>query len=228
MALVVATWLWGEKYTPVYVERLYAGVKRNLKQPFRFMVMTERERKDGFSEGIERHAIKNPELTKVKGCFARLRMFDPAWQQARDIAERLVCLDLDMVITGSLDVLFDRPERLVVLKGANASNPCPYNCSVMMLRRGAHPELWRDFSLEGAKHIPQYQFPDDQGWIAHHAPNAAGWHVGRSSGIYAFQKPGWPDGTAELPADARIVAFPGWRDPSEFITVPWIRKHWIN
>lgn len=228
MALVVSTWLWGEKYTPVYVERLYAGIKKNLKQPFRFMVMTERERQVEFSDGIERHAIKDPGLAKYKGCLVRLRMFDPGWQQNRGIEDRLVCIDLDVVITGSLDALFDRPEKLVVLKGANASNPCPYNCSVVMTRRGAHPELWHEFSIERIQKIPHYQFPDDQGWLAHRVPNAAGWYVGRSSGIYAFQKPGWPDGSAELPYDARLVAFPGWRDPAEFITLPWIRKHWVQ
>lgn len=228
MALVVATWLWGEKYTPVYVERLFTGLQRHLRQPFRFLCMTERDRIANFSSGIERHAIKDPELTAHKGCFARLRMFDPGWQQNRGIAERLVCVDLDVVITGPLDALFDRPESLVILKGANASNPCPYNCSLMMFRAGAHPELWTEFSLDAAKQIPHYGFPDDQGFIHHRVKDAAGWQVGRSSGVYAFQKPGWPDGSAELPEGARLVAFPGWRDPGEFITIPWIRQHWIN
>ena len=42
MALVVCTWLWGKKYSPIYVERLHAGLRKHLKQPFRFMCMTER------------------------------------------------------------------------------------------------------------------------------------------------------------------------------------------
>lgn len=228
MTLVVATWLWGNKYTAAYVDRLFAGIGKNLKQPFRFMCMTERDREVKFANGVERHAIKDPELTNIKGCFARLRMFDEGWQKNRGIESRLVCLDLDVVITGPLDALFDRPENLMVLKGANASNPCPYNCSVMMLRRGAHPELWSQFDLDRAKKIPHFHFPDDQGWLHHLVPDAAGWYVGKSSGIYAFQKPGWPDGSAELPEGARIVAFPGWRDPSEFITLPWVRQHWVN
>ena len=227
MALVVCTWLWGKKYSPIYVERLHAGVRKHLKQPFRFMCMTERDRIANFTNGIERHAIKDPMLTEIKGCFARLRMFDPGWQQNRQIDDRLVCLDLDVVITGPLDPLFDRPELLVVLQGANASNPCPYNCSVMMLRKGAHTELWTDFDVNKLDYIPRHEFPDDQGWLWYRAPKLAGWQVGAKSGIYAFQKPGWPPGEA-LPSDARMVSFIGWRDPNAFTRLPWVKEHWLS
>jgi hypothetical protein len=227
VAITVCTWLWGNaKYTPIYVERLFAGLCRQLKQPFRFMVLTERDRIANFSNGITRHAIPDPELTTIKGCFARLRMFDPIWQSDHDIDDRLVCLDLDVVLTKELDDLFDRPEPLVVLQGANAANPCPYNCSIVMLRKGAHRELWTDFSLERVKDIPRYEFPDDQGWLWHRAPHAAAWHVGHRSGIYAFHKPGWPRGSDALPADARIVAFIGHRDPAQFTHLKWIQEHW--
>lgn len=227
MALVVCTFLWGKKYTPIYVERLYAGLRQHLEQPFRFMCMTERDRIAHLSSGIERHAIKDPELTNIRGCFARLRMFDQGWQHNRQIDDRLVCLDLDVVITGPLDPLFDRPEPLVVLQGANASNPCPFNCSVMMLRKGAHPELWTDFSLDKLDDIPRYEFPDDQGWLWHKVPQAAGWKVGAASGIYAFKKPGWPRGD-HLAKDARIVSFIGWRDPKAFTHLPWVQEHWLR
>jgi hypothetical protein len=226
MALTVCTWLWGRKYSPVYVERLYAGLRRHLKQSFRFMCLTEPDRIIHFSNGIVRRGIKDPELTRMKGCFARLRMFDPDWQQEYLIDDRLVCLDLDVVITGELDPLFDRPEPLVILQGANIANPCPYNCSVMMMRPGKHAEIWRDFNVNQLDQIPQYDFPDDQGWIWYRAPHAAAWHVGPRSGIYAYKKRAWPLGDL-LPADARIVAFPGARDPNQFLHLPWVKEHWL-
>jgi hypothetical protein len=227
VALTICTWLWGTKYTTTYVERLHRGLKRNLRQPFRFMILTEPDRIANFSSGIERHAIPDLELTTIKGCFARLRMFDANWQQECGINDRLVCLDLDLVLTGELDVLFNRAEPLVIFQGANAVNPCPYNCSVMMMQPGAYSELWDDFSLEKVKKIPRYTFPDDQGWLWYRAPGAAAWHVGHRSGIYAFHKPGWPRGTDNLPIDARMVAFFGHRDPAQFTHLPWIQQHWI-
>jgi len=215
--LTICTWLWGEKYGREYVDRLFAGVKRHLNQPCRFLLA--RPDLDG----------PDAELIKAPGCFVRLRMFDPAWQKSMGVKDRLACLDLDAIITGPLDTLFDRPEPFLILQGANAANPCPYNGSLMMLRAGAHPEAWSDFTLAAAGHVPFYEFPDDQGWLAHKIPNAAGWNAGRESGVYAFEKPGWPPGKGNaLPWGARMVCFPGWRDPSKFAHLDWVQEHWLQ
>jgi hypothetical protein len=222
--LAISTWLWGDKYGLDDVLKLQRAVARNLKQPHRFLLMTERERVIELPNPIERHAIKDPELLTYKGCFARLRMFDKGWQSNRRIDDRLVCLDLDIVITGRLDDLFNRPEPFVILSGANRYNPCPFNGSVMMLRPGYYEDVWSGFSIEAASAQPYYEFPDDQGWLHYKIPNAATWQCGKS-GIFAFLKPGWPSGL-NLPSGARIVAFPGRRRPSDYPNLPWIRECW--
>lgn len=226
--LTVVTFLWGSKYSADYVERAAAGVHRHLRQPHRFMVLTEGDRIANFSSGIVRRTIIDPQLIG-RHCFVRLRLFDPDWQKANEITDRLVCIDLDNVITGPLDPLFDRPETFVVLFGANMANPNPFNCSVFMLRAGAHSHVWREFSLEAAVKIPHYEFPDDQGWIWSQLPDAAGWFLGPRSGIWAFNKgrgeASWPRDNS-LPPGARIVAFPGGRDPSMFTKLDWVRRNW--
>ena len=225
MALSICTWMWGDKYSPEYVNRLHRGLRRNLTRPFRFLLMTESSRDIALPFLIERYPIPDPDLC-TKDCFARLRMFDPAWQKSLNLVGPIVCIDLDVVITGNCDQLFDRQEPLVVLQGANAANPCPYNCSVFMLWPGTNPEVWSEFSLEAAQGIPHYGFPDDQGWLHALVPGAAAWRVGPSSGIYAYRKPQWPP-SDRLPADARIVAFPGRRDPSHFQHLGWVKEHWV-
>jgi uncharacterized Zn-finger protein len=210
--LTVVTFSWGSKYGPEYVNRLRAGVTRHLSAGHEFRVLIP--------------APEDMHLTEIPGCFARLRIFDPVWQAAQGLTGRIVCLDLDLIVTGPLDALFDRPEPFVILSGANKSNPCPYNGSVFMLRAGAHPEVWSDFTLDAARAAPFYQFPDDQGWFAHKLPGAAEWPCGPKSGIYAFRKPQWPVCDA-LPKDARIVAFPGHRDPSQFTNLRWVKEHWL-
>jgi len=166
-------------------------------------------------------------LTIIPGCLCRLRMFSPAWQASHGIepGDRIVCMDLDTVITGALDPLFDRPEPFVIIQGANTSNPCPYLGAMMMLRAGEYPEVWSDFSYEAVNKIASFEFPDDQGWLADKIPNAAGWQVGTDTGVYAFGKNGWPKGTF-LPPGARLVTFPGWRDPSTFAHLDWVKRHW--
>lgn len=231
--LTVCSWIWGGKYTPDYVVKLAAGVRRNLQEPHRFILIsggddngpTECSAFGNLVDDI--YGIMDPDLLKVPGCFARLRMFDPDWQKCIGVDDRLVCLDLDMVITGSLDPLFYRAEPFMILLGANASNPCPYNGSVMMLRRGAHPEVWSDFSLKKAAKIPFHSYPDDQGWLHHKIPKASGWKVGAQSGIFGFKKPGWPDKSLDLPPGARIVSFFGSRDPSQYTSLDWVKANWI-
>lgn len=224
--LTFVTYLWGSQYSVDYVAKLSASVLRNTSGPHRFVVVS-----DGPGVNIDgvtnwRIPEKDIPLTKIPGCFVRLRMFDPVWQAAQGIGadDRMVGIDLDTVITGPLDPLFDRPEPFCILQGGNV-NPCGFNGSLMMLRGGAHPEVWKDFTLEAAQRVPFYRFPDDQGWLWHKLPKAAGWKAGPSSGAYVFMKPGWPGGE-QLPQGARYVTFAGWRDPSKFTHLPWVKEHW--
>lgn len=213
MALIVCTWFWGNKYSPEYVEKLRRGVAKHLKQEHRFIV-AEPEPED-------------EHLTKIEGCFARLRMFDRKWQDKIGMksGDRLVLIDLDTVIVSNLDPLFDRPEDFVILRGGNSTNPCPFGGALMMFRYGAHSELWSDFSLDAASKIKFYLFPDDQGWYHHKLPGAATWKCGRESGVYVFRKREWPSGD-HLPADAKIVTFNGWRSPEKFDFLPWVNVNW--
>lgn len=217
--LHVFTWRWATKYDADDVRKLANGIARHLKQEHRFILLDP-----------DKHGgIEQPELTRHRGCFVRLQMFSPTLHERWNIeeGERIVCIDLDVVVTGPLDPLFDRPEPFVILQGANASNPCPYNGSLWMLRAGYRPDVWTDFSIEAARKVPFFEFPDDQAWLCHKLlPDAAGWEVGARSGVYAFKKPGWPNGD-DLPKDARLVVFPGWRSPDKFKRLDWVKRHWI-
>jgi hypothetical protein len=229
--LAICTWLWGDAYSLSDVDKLKRGIDRNLKQPYRFLLITEADRPfpaGWIVKNLERHWIPDQDryLLGQKGCFARLRMFDPSWQKYLRVDDRLVCMDLDSIITGGLDAVFDRPESFVILAGANSMNPCPYNGSLMMIRPGAHADIWTDFSIQNVHKSPYYKFPDDQQWISIKAPCAATWVAGRTSGVFAFRKPGWYTREESLPHEARLVVFPGWRSPSKFTHLKWVQDHW--
>lgn len=224
----VMTWLWGDRYHRVYVERLMAGFKRHMRSDYRFVIMSDAYNWGRLPIGCEAYQIPRSvvPLTFEKGCLSRLIMFDPEFQELHGIRGKLISIDLDTVITGPLDPVFDRPEPFVILQGVNSRNPCPYNGSLMLITPGVHPEVWSEFSVEASKAAPYDEFPDDQAWIAHKVPGAAGWLPGNESGVYAFAKPGWPPYSLEVPHGARIVTFPGKRDPSQYMNLNWIRKHW--
>jgi hypothetical protein len=218
--LIFTTWWWGTKFSIDDVAKLAAGLKRNLRQPHRLVVVSDRL-------GDDFVRIPDLNLTSVKGCFARLRVFDPAWQQSIGVRDndRLVCIDLDTVLTGSLDEALDRAEPFVIMQGGNASNPCPYNGALFMLWAGSYPDVWGSFSLDAAAKVPHCSFPDDQSWLAHKLPNAPGWKVGPETGLYVYRKPGWPKGSDALPGDARLVTFVN-RTPRELAHLDWVREHW--
>ncbi len=210
--LHIGTWLWGDKYPPQYVENLKAGLARNLTTPYSFHVWKPQE--------------ADLELTRIPGCFARLRTFDPAWQLQQGIiaGDQIVVLDLDLVVVGNLDGAFELDDDFAILAGVNASNPCPFNGSVWMLRAGQLEEMWSGFSLEAAGEMPFHEFPDDQAWFAHMMPDAG--RLTPADGFYAFRKPGWNQRADQLPDNAKIVAFPGHRDPAHFKWIGWVEKHW--
>lgn len=215
MALIISTWLWGNKYSDEYVERLRRGVEKHHPKRYTWRVF--------------RPEPEDEYLTQIPGCLCRLRMFDRQWQDRQGLSkgDRLVTMDLDSIVTGSFEYLFITDERFMILKGANTVNKCPFNGSLMMLKVGSYPEVWNRFSLDAVSRVPHHDYPDDQAWIWHMMPNSSGWVAGFSSGVYAFKKHGWPPGDG-LPPNARLVVFPGWRDPQMFIHLPWVKKHWDN
>lgn len=223
MTLDIVTWMWGDKYGPEDVVRLESRIRKNLRLPCQFHLFTDNHHW-ALPPSICVWPISDPELIG-KGCFCRLRMFDPDWQRQHKMFGTIVSIDLDVVVVRELDPLFETKEPFKILTGANASNPNPYNASIMLLKAGQHPGVWREFSLEKAMRTQYHEFPDDQGWIWHMLPDVKGWPVGKASGIYAFQKPGWPKGSA-LPDAARLVVFFGWRKPQMFSELPWIKEHW--
>lgn len=227
MALFICTWLWGDKWPPIYVERLFAGLRRNLVQPFHSVLITDRA-DIGCTDIASTIAQEDLPLTRQLGCLVRIRMFDPQWQESigAQPGDRIVNIDVDAVITGKLDPLFDRDGDFTIMQGFNQTNPCPFNGSLWMLRAGERPDVWTDFGLDAHRkfRVPIHSIADDQGWLHSKFPNAKAYTP--ADGVYAFKKIGWGvAGRRGLPDNARLIAFPG-RDPGKYPEVSWIRAHW--
>ncbi len=227
--LFVCTWFWGDKWPAVYADRLFAGLRRNLRQQFRAVLIADRLIAVGADIvcAIER---EDQSLLSQRGCLVRMRMFDASWQASigARAGDRIVSVDLDVIATAALDPLFDRDDEFTIMQGFNSTNPCPFNGSLWMVRAGVRHDVFEDFSFDAYKSrgVPVHAFPDDQGWLHHKFPNAAAY--GPQDGVYAFKKVGWgAAGRRGLPDGARLVAFPG-RDPAKYSEAPWVRQHWIG
>lgn len=219
--LYICSWLWGEKWGPQYAERLFAGLRRNINQNYRTVLISDRNNPRGADILYQ---IDAEPLLAERGCLVRMRMFDAAWQSRIGVkpGDRIVNIDLDAVVTGELDPLFDRDDEFTIMQGFNSTNPCPFNGSLWMFRAGERHDVWDDFSIEASARVPYHAFPDDQGWLHYKFPKAKAYTP--DDGVYCFKKKTWATGF-ELPANARIVAFPG-RDPAKYIETDWVRENW--
>lgn len=136
-------------------------------------------------------------------CFRRLSMFR---RDAADIfGQRFVCMDLDCVIGGPLDPLFNRKEDLVLYKGTAPERP--YNGSMMLIRAGCRPHVFERFDQHGADVSGERFVGSDQAWLAH----SLGWGEktwSEKDGVFFYGQGSVYKAVANT-VKPRILFFPG-------------------
>lgn len=208
--ITVLTWLWRQPtmrtvYTAHHVNIWASMVSRNLVMPHQLACVTNTPQgidprvriitPPGEFEGVrtDRWANGRP------SCYRRLAMFRR--DAAAIFGERFVCMDLDVVIGGVLDPLFDRPDDLVIFNGTAPNRP--YNGSMVMLRAGCRPRVYEEFTETGAIEAGQKYAGSDQAWLAHVlGDDEATW--GEADGVF-WCGPSYK----RLPLPPRVLFFPG-------------------
>jgi hypothetical protein len=236
--ITVVTHLWNDPdrdrdyvFTPGHVRIMRNMVKRNLTLPHRFVCITD-ETPCIELEDIETYPL-NWDYHVPGSCFIRLDMRTPKFAE-RIGATRILSLDLDLVIVGNIDGIVDRTERMIFLRNPNFPKPkrAFYQGSIQLFDAGAGRELAEDF-VKDEKWIAEnvnWRFGGaEQAWIS----ERLGWdqpHWTYHDGIYGAgwmaEQWGVPN---SLPANARMVVFPGRRMPDQPHTrmeYPWIEEHY--
>lgn len=220
-----ATFKWGSKYSAEHVNTLARMVARHYRSPHRMICVTNDAA--GIDPSIEIVAdredfasVPSPHGGSMPSSYRRLRLFSP--DIAETFGERIVNLDLDLVITADIQPLFERKESFIGWR--DAYWPKQINGSVWMVKAGAHPEVWSDFEpvLSPRYALDRGYKGSDQGYISSMLPDCAKWT--QADGVYSFKK----DKCESLPANARIVVFHGepkpWSERCQRIA--WIRQHY--
>lgn len=105
---------WGDLYGPEYVNRLYAGVKRNLSREFRFVCVTDNA--TGLTDGVETVPIPaDPHVLTRQwpNIFIKLCLFQNGFA---NLEGPTLFLDIDLLVVGSLDKFFDyRPGEFCII-----------------------------------------------------------------------------------------------------------------
>lgn len=216
--ITVVAWKWGERYTAAHVNALAAMVRSHYDRPHRFVCVTDDP--VGLGDGIEDVPYVNlfPQLQSPHGphmpsCYARLIAWAP---EARELfGERMVLIDLDVVLLRTVAPLWDRPEDVVLYR--DPYRPEQANGSMVLLRAGARPDVLADFDPARSPQLAKARGfrGSDQAWLSYKLPDAPRWDT--FDGVYSYKAHVRGKG---LPADARMVVFHG--DPK-----PWnVSEHW--
>lgn len=174
------------KYTAEHVNIFASMLKRNLTVPYRLLCITDDP--DGIEcetyplwndlSDLPNDSWKDLDVNKDKefpSCYRRLKIFSKDTTRTLDIKEgaRVVSMDLDMVITGSLDELFDRPEDFIGWHGGAGDGRklklSGYNGSLFMFRAGTCEFLWDEFDREKSPSEAKAAgyYGSDQGWLSY-------------------------------------------------------------
>ncbi|MDY0136536.1 MAG: hypothetical protein RBS36_05130 [Thiomicrospira sp.] len=233
---------WGTKYGPIYVNRLFNMVKKNLTKPFNFYCMTDDA--TGLTHDIRVLPIAD---TSLSGWWHKLSLFKSGFYGLQGTA---LYLDLDVVITGSLDPLIDyEPEHFCIMRDTGRNKWDKFNSSIMRFELGTLNYVWDGF-VYNQKWIAD-NMEGDQDWIGLLVPSALTypekWVVSYKKHCHAqgwsmlglgewLMKKDWikPQGMAVLPSDARVVVFHGLPNPQDVIQTsykqwkkaPWIQNYW--
>jgi hypothetical protein len=199
-------------YTAHHVNVWADMVRRNLSMSHKISCVTDTP--EGIDPSVEIITppgdfldIANPKWANGKPqCYRRLSMFRR--DAGKIFSKRFVSIDLDCVIAGPLDPLFDRKEDLVLFNGTHPSRA--YNGSMMLIKAGCRPKVFEDFNQEAALESGARFCGSDQAWLMHKlGPNEATW--GEADGVSFFG--GHYRISSRRQKKPTIMFFPGSRKP---------------
>jgi hypothetical protein len=235
--MTVVTWKWrpaqGYRSTfgPDAVNTLRAMVRRHYPHPHRFVCVTDEAA--GIAPDVEIVPdwgdfadVPSPHGGRNPSCYRRLRLFHP--DASRWFGDRIVSLDLDVVITADLAPLWDRSEDFVAWGDTNPLPGSHYNGSMILLTAGSRSQVWTRFdpATSPRQSLKARCFGSDQGWISYClGPGEAKWT--RADGVYSFRNE--IAATRALPSNARLVVFHGAHDPWDAYVqanYPWVQLYY--
>ncbi len=222
----VACMRWGDRFPVEYVNKLYRGVMRNVARPTRFIAFTDDPA--GLQPGVEPReipAIRLPTTGLGGSPWRKLAL----WSRDIGLAGDLLFLDLDVVVVGALDVLFDfAPGKLAIIRDWSSRDSG--NSSVMRLPAGGAPHLVARFEADPLEIRRLYS--NEQAYLSRESGlDVAFWPEAWCPGFKAMMLPRFPANhvkRVKLPADARVVVFTGHPRPHEAAEgvwpAPWYKK----
>lgn len=246
---VVICMKWGTLFPPDYVNVLFNACRKQIQGDFRFICLTDDS--EGLISGVEALPIPDIGLAEnlwyTPGVWPKLALY---CADLHGLRGRALFIDLDMMITGPLDEMFEVPGGYVALAAGRgwspngAGKPIKTATGVFAFDIGGQCQVLRRFQDDMAHVVSTYQ--NEQEFVGetvrdlHYWPD--GWVISfkrflrRAVGVDLFLPP------CEPPDTARIVAFHGTPRPIDLLPrnagfwdrfphlghgqVKWLAQYW--
>lgn len=166
---------WGTKYGPEYVNRLYAGVKRNTTVDFKFHCFTED------TTNVNHEVITHPlPYGTLEGWWNKLYLFSDDLPIPK--GETIFFIDLDTLITSNIDDLLTMNcDPIIVLRdfytglARTVVGDDNVGSGLMVWKHGQYPEVWNTFIKDPERAIRSVMPAGDQKWVQHQIPVRTYW-----------------------------------------------------
>ena len=210
---------WGTKYGPRYINRLYGMVARNITPPFRFVCFCDNN--EGIRDEVECQPLPGLSFdlpVTQKGIWPKSQLWN---EKLGDLSGPVLFLDLDLIVTSSLDSFFEYGDPEDVILAHNPSNPLERlgQTSVYRFPVGKLKPMLDKFAASPQSIAEEYKYeqrfvtqnaPDGiklwpKPWVSHFRRNCR-----RTFPLNYFLPP-------KLGKKARIVIFPGDLHPDDAI-----------
>jgi hypothetical protein len=214
---------WGTKYGPPYINRLYAMVARNITPPFTFTCFTDS------SEGVRPEVrceplppLDAPLPAKSPGIWNKARLWSA---ELADLTGPVLFLDLDLLVTGSLDGFFEHGEEDDVILAVNPVRPLERlgQTSIYRFPVGKLLPLKQAFEADPEGIAGRFRY--EQRFVTRTAPGGIKFWPRRWVLLFRHDLiPVFPINffrPPRLPKDARVVLFAGHLNPPEAIEGRW-------
>ncbi|MEM6603910.1 MAG: hypothetical protein AAF621_07655 [Pseudomonadota bacterium] len=227
MVKTVICMKWGTLYGPEYVNKLYYSVRRNVTGDLRFVCFTDD--RAGIIQDVE--CMDLPKITlpypdSITGWQKISVWQDPLYDLEGDI----LFLDIDIVVTSSLDPLFSYEQNeFVVIDNWTQPGQNIGNTSVFKFPVGRFKHVYDDLMRDTERYLREFRI--EQQYVSAKIPQQKFWP---SEWVISFKHsclPSFPKNlfkAPELPDDAKIVAFHGKPDPIDALKgewpAPWYKK----
>jgi hypothetical protein len=227
----IVCWLWnGRGYRPEHVNVVHRMFRRHLAGDFRFICITDET--EGFEAGIEvmptppeaaalAH-LRTPEGGVFPSCYRRLWMFSEA---ARCLGDRVLLVDIDLLVVGNAEPLFAPTADFVGWKPTASwgHNNNRIGGGLYLMTPGTQTHVWEDF--KGQESIAEARAAgyrgSDQAWISYKLWGCP--LFPKDAGIYSIRD--LRHGAMKPPADAVLIQHNGTTKPWAS-RVQWVRDAW--